>query len=164
MEPLLIELIQGDFLIYKKTSVKAQNKHTISNPQEILLELKQQIKVFKKIQSIGNFKICLYVEDHYIKDMLQLTQEEIKNDRIVVCGSSEISYLKKSHNKNIVVVIGTINNNVKKFFIDNNIFIISILDIRSNFSYDGLYRVKNSFKSLKKVVWFISLLDLAIKN
>jgi len=164
MEPLLIELIQGDFLTYKKISIKTRKNHIILNPQEILLDLKQQIKLFGQIKDLRNFKICLYIEDNYIKDMLELTKKEINNENIVICSSSDLSYLKKGYSGNVVVVIGKVSHNAKKFFVDNNIFIISILDIENKVNNDCIYRVKGSFKTIKKIVWFVSLLDLVIKN
>lgn len=158
-------IVSSDFLILdKKLTVnpKLQKKYKVLSLDEIIKNIKELCRTLNLINIERNFRLIIYVENSFNKDILDLLLRDFKKNLKITSSVEEVK--KKTYFHNILIIIGNIEDNILKSFFLNNIYLIHILSEKLSLTINGSYNMQNNVLNIKKLTFLVTILLTIIKD
>lgn len=174
---ILKDLIDSDFLIVNSQNQKNRNQlnsglkishkenFDVLNGLETNKNLKQFIRLVQSLKKEEIFSLYVWVESKYFSSLFSsLIKECHKNVRV---GTTMPSFQSASLNNLLFVLdqpISNFSDNFSRKFVNNNIFLISKINLKIEKNFFGNYKIYNTLKDLKKIIFISIILRLVISS
>lgn len=147
-----------------KSSIKLNTLGTLDvlNLLELNKSIKQLVRILQFLKS--NFKSHLYIlaEDKYLVSFLSQYLKDYSLTTSIQIKTTLPTNKEIIDEPRLVLILGNSSHHfqtvVKKKFVDNNIFLVSKINLNVETNFFGAYKIFNDLNDIKKIVFLIILL------